>query len=133
MERIGRRTSTRPRRGNDGLGQRPGCGMVKRTEANSSLAAAEGSMRMDARLGQQSRPTGPQDRDLPCSECGLLLPPADHPTHLIAVHGYVGVEGQLLARPAALAFLWERVFTSADSKAHDHLCVLLVPAEARGQ
>ncbi len=84
-------------------------------------------MPTDARPGQQSRPTDPEDPETPCPECGWLLPSADQRAHLLAVHQYVDVEGRALARPIALAALWDRVFTAADPRAHDHLCAILLP------
>jgi hypothetical protein len=63
-----------------------------------------------------------------CPECGLTMPAAEVPAHLIARHTYVDVFGILLPLPAALASLWDRVFARGDVHANKRLCQILKPA-----
>jgi hypothetical protein len=66
------------------------------------------------------------ERPTNCPVCGLELAGRDRAGHLAQVHDYVDVFGTLLPRPAALARLWDRVFSAADAPAHDRLAEVLL-------
>ena len=68
-----------------------------------------------------------------CPECGKVLPERDAAAHLQQVHGYLDVGGAVLPRTAAVAQLWERVFTDGEHSADDRLCQLLTEAEFGGR
>jgi hypothetical protein len=60
-----------------------------------------------------------------CPECGELIPEPNEPEHLITTHGYLALSGALMPRTAALNCLWDRVFATGDTQAHERLCSLL--------
>jgi hypothetical protein len=60
-----------------------------------------------------------------CPQCKATFLRGALADHLVAGHGYLRISGTLLPRPAALACLWDRVFTSGDVPAHEQLLHIL--------
>jgi hypothetical protein len=65
-----------------------------------------------------------ENRSIDCPECGREVHESEQPKHLIGEHGYVDLAGILMPSAAARTCLWDRVFTTGDTRAHDRLCQL---------
>lgn len=93
----------------------------------------DGSPQSDPRSASatQVMPNLP-DRPYRCPECDLPLAGPERAQHLVAVHDYVVISGSLLPRPAAVACLWDRVFTMGDAQAQDRLRGLLAGPVSEG-
>ena len=87
-------------------------------------------MGMSANAGANTMAFLDEDRSAPCPACARELRERDQPEHLITAHGYVDLAGIVMPPSAALTCLWDRVFTTGDSQAHDRLYHLLAAGPA---